>query len=531
MAPVERKRDRQCLTVKEKREICEYSKSFPSKSQQDVANFFAAKWGKPVKRRTIGDVIKQSDRWLNKSLDASMMRQVGGKHSNMEQALFLWFSSARAKTIPLTEAILRTKAMFFGGKLEIVDFHYSNGWMNRFKMRYGISCRKLCGESASVSQDLVSAGRTQAKGVLKDYQPRDVYNMDETGLFYQMLPDRSLTTGEYSRGTKKAKARISLAVCSNADGSDKSRLLVIGKSANPRCFKGFKHDLYCDYRNNKKSWMTSLVFHDWLRDFDKKMRIANRHVLMLLDNAPSHILPENEKGQVSLTNTKVHFLPPNTTSHLQPMDAGVINNFKQHYRRYQLQHLVDAIDENREPKLELSDAIRFSKMAWDEVKPETIKNCFKHTGITPDNWFDPATTSSSSTATSTTYPRNIFEQIAEHFNIDRAVLMTPEEFDHVDDHLEPTEVLTDDEIVDLVTTIHDEDTEEPDAPEEVATVPSALEARRALEQVTRYIESNRNTNEEDITAISKLRMRLNELVISVAEQKEITDFFHPVGVL
>jgi len=120
MAPVERKRDRQCLTVKEKREICEYSKSFPSKSQQDVANFFAAKWGKPVKRRTIGDVIKQSDRWLNKSLDASMMRQVGGKHSNMEQALFLWFSSARAKTIPLTEAILRTKAMFFGGKSEVM---------------------------------------------------------------------------------------------------------------------------------------------------------------------------------------------------------------------------------------------------------------------------------------------------------------------------------------------------------------------------------------------------------------------------
>ena len=71
--------------------------------------------------------------------------------------------------------------------------------------------------------------------------------------------------------------------------------------------------------------------------------------------------------------------------------------------------------------------------------------------------------------------------------------------------------------MDFVTTDHDEDTEESDTPEEVVTVPSALEARRVLEQVTRYTESSRYTNEEDISAILKLKMRLNEFVISVAD--------------
>jgi hypothetical protein len=42
------------------------------------------------------------------------------------------------------------------------------------------------------------------------------------------------------------------------------------------------------YRNNKKAWMTSAIFEDWITRFDKKMRQQNRHVLLFLDNAPSH---------------------------------------------------------------------------------------------------------------------------------------------------------------------------------------------------------------------------------------------------
>ena len=42
------------------------------------------------------------------------------------------------------------------------------------------------------------------------------------------------------------------------------------------------------------------------------MQLQNRHILLLADNAPVHIIDEN----VNLTNVTVHFLLPNTTAHL-----------------------------------------------------------------------------------------------------------------------------------------------------------------------------------------------------------------------
>ena len=47
----------------------------------------------------------------------------------------------------------------------------------------------------------------------------DVYNMDETGLFYRSLPDKSLTVkGEQCNGGKHAKDRITIVLCANMAG-------------------------------------------------------------------------------------------------------------------------------------------------------------------------------------------------------------------------------------------------------------------------------------------------------------------------
>ena len=87
------------------------------------------------------------------------------------------------------------------------------------------------------------------------------------------------------------------------------------------------------------------------------MKRQKRNVLLLLDNAPSHMITSG------LTNVKVHFLPPNTTSHLQPLDAGIIQCFKANYRRFHLQHIIDLIDSDKSAALALSDAIRYFKRA------------------------------------------------------------------------------------------------------------------------------------------------------------------------
>lgn len=59
------------------------------------------------------------------------------------------------------------------------------------------------------------------------------------------------------------KDRLTLMVCAYMSGTDKLLFLVIGKSRNPRCFKNVKK-LPTEYSSNKKAWMTSELFTNWL---------------------------------------------------------------------------------------------------------------------------------------------------------------------------------------------------------------------------------------------------------------------------
>ncbi len=88
------------------------------------------------------------------------------------------------------------------------------------------------------------------------YHLRDIFNADETGLFYR---DLSMTIkGETVKGGKKSKERITALLACSAEG-EKLVPLVIGHSVNPRCFKGLA-SLPVSYSSNKKAWMTSELF-------------------------------------------------------------------------------------------------------------------------------------------------------------------------------------------------------------------------------------------------------------------------------
>ena len=72
--------------------------------------------------------------------------------------------------------------------------------------------------------------------------------------------------------------------------------------------------------------MTALLFTEWANQLNNKFRLTGRKVLLLMDNCSAH------PHDLQLSNIKFLLLPPNTTSRSQPMDAGVIANFKQLYR-------------------------------------------------------------------------------------------------------------------------------------------------------------------------------------------------------
>ena len=98
--------------------------------------------------------------------------------------------------------------------------------------------------------------------------------------------------------------------------------IVIGRAASPRCFKGItdkSKQLAVPYYSNAKAWVDSAIMSDILSKLNQKFVHQNRKVLLFLDNVSSH--SPDLVGRFS--NITVIFLPKNTTSRLQPLDAGV----------------------------------------------------------------------------------------------------------------------------------------------------------------------------------------------------------------
>jgi hypothetical protein len=94
------------------------------------------------------------------------------------------------------------------------------------------------------------------------YSEEDIYNADETGVFYNTTPDSTFKfKGEKCEGGKMSKNRITVLMCVNMTGTDKKRLFVTGKSQTPCCFKNVQK-LPVEYAANKKAWMTSIFFNN-----------------------------------------------------------------------------------------------------------------------------------------------------------------------------------------------------------------------------------------------------------------------------
>ena len=154
---------------------------------------------------------------------------------------------------------------------------------------------------------------------------------------------------------------------------------VNSKNSFRRCFRG-KSRPPVIYRNNNSAWMTSKIWTEYLNDLNKSMIKEKRKILMFVDNCPGHTYQK-------LSNINLMFLPQNTTSRLQPMDAGVIHSLKASYRQRFGKRLLAVFDEKKFFELkdiDLYESIIMLTNAWNELRPQIIQNCFRKTGFIKD---------------------------------------------------------------------------------------------------------------------------------------------------
>lgn len=73
---------------------------------------------------------------------------------------------------------------------EAGTFKASNGWLECWKKRHSIKRLVICGESGDVRGETVASWRERLPEIVSSYAPQDVWNLDESGLFWRALPEK-----------------------------------------------------------------------------------------------------------------------------------------------------------------------------------------------------------------------------------------------------------------------------------------------------------------------------------------------------
>lgn len=506
-------------------------------SQKSLANEYN------VGRATIYDIkIKEAQlRTYTSQMDSDLgkrkiMRK--GENYQLDTAVYRWFIQQRNKGLPISGPVIKEKALVLnrvlgGGE----QFAASEGWLSNWKKRHGVRQLTVTGESRSANEKSAEEFINKLIVMIQDEEltPAAVYNADETGLFFKMLPSKTLAAKneKEARGYKQQKERVTLMACCNADGSHKLPLLVIGKSRKPRCFQNSEmRTLPVVYCAQRKAWMDSDIFSKWFHENfvpDVKKELGKRKLplkaVLLIDNAPSH------PSDLSLRSGDIRavFLPPNVTALIQPMDQGILESIKRRYRHKLLTSLLDESENDSTEamlkawkSINMRDVVFQAAEAWSIVDKSTISKCWKKIWPSLDIEVE-ASGDSDEEANSISDSEfvDMFHKLPGGEEVDEVDITTwlNEESCAVD------QVLTDEEIIRSVQEEDEEENEEEDITEAETTKISHSAGVEAADTFLQYLMQQPETNSTDVMLVKRLRDKACHRRASSFKQTKITDIF------
>ncbi|XP_029054077.2 jerky protein homolog-like [Osmia bicornis bicornis] len=258
------------------------------------------------------------------------------KFEELEERLLKWFIERRTVGDYISDALLIEKATElkeeFGAPSQ---FKVSKGWLAKFKRRNNIRLVRVYGEKASADEDGARKFVADFQTFMEDEEinPENVYNMDESALLWKALPLKTL----------------------------------------PRALKHFMNQLPVVFRAQANAWMSKTLFLDWVdncfkqsvRQYQLENGLCGK-VVLIIDNCASHKLTIN---YVQDDHFIIKYLAPNTTSSIQPMDQGIIAEFKRSFRHKLTQRLVtyESGAEQFFKTYTIKDCIDIISEAWSEV--------------------------------------------------------------------------------------------------------------------------------------------------------------------
>ena len=209
-----------------------FSQKLPLK-QKEVITQFKQQYSYKLGQATISDSLKDRYKHLDTALAASSIsfRHHSSRQELLKKILFLQQQQLKARRQLVSSEILQTRAKDLQDLLPKYAGKpmpkFLPGWLGKFKKRFNLKQYVQYGEIASVPITTYAKINLLCQTCLYFLAPY-IYNIDETGLYWRQVVSKGLTTALVS-SVKKDKARISLALYSNATRSNKLPLQLIGK--------------------------------------------------------------------------------------------------------------------------------------------------------------------------------------------------------------------------------------------------------------------------------------------------------------
>lgn len=358
-----------------------YQQQGPSKKQSDAINWFERQYGRRIRQSTVSESLSKRYDFLDDTPTSTVddRRQRQPQWPVLEKVLFTWQQSIEnaGGDVPGDALIAKAKSIW----PQIPDYvneaipEFSSGWLTNFKRRHNIKPRKHHGEAALVPEQAEREMRI-LRTLCGEYAEENIFSMDEIGLYWRQSPSSGLATR-----ARKDKSRISIICCCNYSGSQRFPLWVVGKAARPHALRNVNIEaLGVQWRSNTKAWINAALMKDWLQAFYSW--IGSRRIVLLMDNLKAHQAGIDQ--QPPPDNIQIQYLPTNSTSIYQPLDQGIIRQFKRAYKKHWMSFMISCYEHGSDPVQDtnLHFAVRWASQAWlNDLSSQTIYRCFRRARI------------------------------------------------------------------------------------------------------------------------------------------------------
>ncbi|XP_063985990.1 jerky protein homolog-like [Diachasmimorpha longicaudata] len=319
-------------------------------------------------------------------------------HELIDRAMWLWHRERSAAGGIFTGHGTQIQALIFWNQLNMRSkFSASDEWLARWQRRYGVELMtqrtpraatsapwhadQPTGDELSVDEYKAQFAQTMAaEGLTAD----QVFFCDVIGLNCRQLPElvRKVAGSPDGHRQTQMKERVTLMACSNASGTWKLPLVVVGKCSEPSAMNDIG-EIPVWYRSQVSAYVTVRFFRDW---FNKEFYPSVKEFLISKGIPPQAILYMNNclslPQKMKKQKIRVEFLPHHVAAWLQTFDRGWLKDLKVSYRQQLMKFIItrinagDSLDEAMN-NVSIREVVFWTAMSWNQLPIKMMVESWK----------------------------------------------------------------------------------------------------------------------------------------------------------